>query len=179
MGRRNVTDNQDLRSFFLPAFVFALPLIEIAGFVLVGRQIGALATVGLVLASSIAGILLLRHQGFGVMTKVRAEMAAGRDPSGQLAHGVMILLAALLLMVPGFLTDIIGLLLFLPPVRDLAWRLVKDRIMVVTSFPGGFGGGFGGPRSDKPRDGRTIDLDAEDFSRRPDPDSPWRRISDE
>ena len=179
MRCRDVTDNQLLRSFFLPAFIFALPLIEIAGFVLVGRQIGTLATVGLVLASSVAGILLLRHQGFGVMSRARAEVAAGRDPSRQLAHGVMILLAALLLIIPGFLTDIIGLLLFLPPVRDLAWRLVKDRIMVVTSFPNGFGGGFGGSRPGGPRDGRTIDLDAEDFSRRPDPDSPWRRIGDE
>jgi UPF0716 protein FxsA len=161
-----------LRSFLLPAFVFALPLMEIAGFVVVGRQIGALATVGLVLLSAFAGILLLRHQGFGVMSRARAEMAAGRDPSRQLAHGVMILLAAFLLIVPGFLTDIIGLLLFIPPVRDLAWRLLKSRVMVVTSFRGGFG-------PSRPR-GRTIDLDEEDFSRDgPNPDSPWRRLRDE
>jgi UPF0716 protein FxsA len=167
-----------LRSFFLPAFVFALPLLEIAGFVLVGRQIGALATVGLVLLSGVVGMALLRHQGFGVMSRARAEMAAGRDPSAQLAHGVMILLAAFLLVVPGFLTDIIGLLLFIPPVRDLAWKLLKSRFMVVTSFRGGFGGGSA-------RRGRTIDLDADDFSRgRPNPDSPnsnspWRRLGDE
>ena len=160
-----------MRSFFLPAFFFALPLLEIAGFVVVGQQIGVLATIGLVLATSFAGILLLRSQGFGVMAKVQAEMAAGRDPSGQLAHGVMILVAAFLLLLPGFLTDIVGLLLFIPPVRDLAWRLLKDRIMVVTSFRGGFGGG-------RAR-GRTIDLDEDDFSRRPDPDSPWRRLGDE
>jgi UPF0716 protein FxsA len=161
-----------LRSFLLPAFVFALPLIEIAGFVVVGRQIGALATVGLVLVSAMAGMLLLRHQGFGVMSRARAEMAAGRDPSRQLAHGVMILLAAFLLIVPGFVTDIVGLLLFIPPVRDLAWRLLKDRIVVATSFPGGFG-------ASRSRE-RTIDLDAEDFSRNsPNPDSPWRRLKDE
>lgn len=162
----------DLRSFLLPALVFALPLAEIAGFVLVGRQIGALATVGLVLLSGVVGMALLRHQGFGVMSRVRAELAAGRDPSAQLAHGVMILLAAFLLIVPGFLTDIAGLLLFIPPVRDLAWNLLKGRFMVVTSFRGGFGGSA--------KRGRTIDLDAEDFSRdRPNPDSPWRRLGDE
>jgi UPF0716 protein FxsA len=160
-----------LRSFLLPAFVFALPLMEIAGFVLVGRHIGALATVGLVLLSGIVGMALLRYQGFGVMRRARAEMAAGRDPSAQLAHGVMILAAAFLLIVPGFLSDIVGLLLFVPPVRDLAWRLLKHRFLVVTSFRGGFG-------ASRER-GPTIDLDAEDFSRRPSPDSPWRRLKDE
>ncbi len=88
-------------------------------------QIGALATVGLVLASTIAGAVLLRHQGFGVMRRVRTEMDAGRDPSRQLAHGAMIVLAAILLIIPGFITDIFAILLLLPPVRDLAWRMLK------------------------------------------------------
>ncbi len=136
---------------------------------MVGRQIGALATVGLVLVSAMAGLMLLRHQGLGVMGRARTEIEAGRDPSRQIAHGVMILLAAFLLIVPGFLTDIAGLLLFIPPVRDLAWNLVKRRITVVSSF------GFGASR----REGRTIDLDAEDFSRHPNPESPWRRLRDD
>lgn len=158
-----------MRSFLLPVLIFALPLLEIAGFVVVGRQIGALATVGLVLVSAMAGLMLLRHQGLGVMGRARTEIEAGRDPSRQIAHGVMILLAAFLLIVPGFLTDIAGLLLFIPPVRDLAWNLVKRRITVVSSF------GFGASR----REGRTIDLDAEDFSRHPNPESPWRRLRDD
>lgn len=158
-----------MRSFVLPVFIFALPLLEIAGFVVVGRQIGALATVGLVLVSAMAGLMLLRHQGLGVMGRARAEIEVGRDPSRQITHGVMILLAAFLLIVPGFLTDIAGLLLFIPPVRDLAWNLVKRRITVVSSF------GFGASR----REGRTIDLDAEDFSRHPNPESPWRRLRDD
>ncbi|MER8374361.1 membrane protein FxsA [Mesorhizobium sp. M1338] len=166
-----------MRISFLPLFVLALPLLEIAGFVVVGRQVGALATVGLVLASGIAGALLLRHQGFGVMTRIRAEMDAGRDPSGQLAHGAMIVLAAILLIIPGFITDIIGLLLFLPPVRDLAWRALKGRVVLATNFSTG---GFRGRRRDK-----TIDLDdgdysrEDDFKRGPDHNSPWRRLKDD
>ncbi|TIQ24398.1 MAG: hypothetical protein E5X61_24280, partial [Mesorhizobium sp.] len=100
---------------------------------------------------------LLRYQGFGVMTRVRAEMGAGRDPSRQLAHGAMIVLAAILLIIPGFITDIFGILLFLPPVRDLAWRLLKGRIVLATSF------GTGGFRA-RQRD-KTIDLDDSDYSR--------------
>jgi UPF0716 protein FxsA len=156
-----------VRISFLPLLLLALPLLEIAGFVVVGRQIGALAVIGLVLVSAVAGSLLLRHQGLGVMARARAEIEAGRDPSRQLAHGAMIVLAAILLIVPGFLTDIVGLLMFLPPVRDLAWKFLKSRITVVSGF---------GTR--RPR-GRTIDLDAEEFSRRPNPDSPWRRLNDE
>jgi UPF0716 protein FxsA len=166
-----------LRIPFLPLFLLALPLLEIAGFVVVGRQVGALATVGLVLASGIAGALLLRHQGFSVMTRIRTEMDAGRDPSRQLAHGAMIVLAAILLIIPGFITDIIGLLLFLPPIRDLAWRALKGRVVLATNFSTG---GFRGRQRDK-----TIDLDdgdysrSDDYARGPDHNSPWRRLKDE
>ena len=171
------TIGQDLRISFLPLFLLALPLLEIAGFVIVGREVGALATVGLVLASGIAGVLLLRHQGFGVMARVRAEMAGGGDPSRQLAHGAMIVVAAILLIIPGFITDIVGLLLVLPPVRDLAWRRLKCRIVVATDFTAG---GFRGRSRDK-----VIDLDdgdysrEDDFKRGPDHNSPWRRLKDD
>ncbi|MGB3834675.1 MAG: FxsA family protein [Mesorhizobium sp.] len=164
-----------MRFSILPLLLFALPLAEIAGFVVVGRQIGALATVGLVLAASIGGALLLRHQGFGVMQKVRREIDAGRDPSRQLAHGAMMVIAALLLIVPGFITDIAAFFLLLPPVRDLAWRLVKSRVTVMTDFGSG---GF----SRRER-ATTIDLDDADYARqdqpgRSNPESPWRRLGD-
>jgi UPF0716 protein FxsA len=177
VGQKTEMIGRDLRISLLPLFLLALPLLEIAGFVVVGRQVGALATVGLVLASSVAGAMLLRHQGFGVMARVRAEMDAGRDPSRQLAHGAMIVLAAILLIIPGFITDILGILLFLPPVRDLAWRKLKGRIVLATDFSAG---GF----RTRPRD-KVIDLDdgdysrGDDFTRGPDHNSPWRRLKDE
>ena len=164
-----------MRISFIPLFLLLLPLLEIAGFVVVGREIGALATVGLVILSSVAGSLLLRHQGFGVMARVRTEMDAGRDPSRQLAHGAMIVLAAILLIIPGFITDIFAILLLLPPVRDFAWRLLKSRIVMATSFSSGF--------SARRRD-NVIDLDDSDYSRddypnRPDDSSPWRRLKND
>ncbi|MBZ9820984.1 FxsA family protein [Mesorhizobium sp. CA4] len=164
-----------MRISFIPLFLLLLPLLEIGGFVVVGREIGALATVGLVILSSVAGSLLLRHQGFGVMARVRTEMDAGRDPSRQLAHGAMIVLAAILLIIPGFITDIFAILLLLPPVRDFAWRLLKNRIVMATSF----GLGFSARRRDN-----VIDLDDSDYSRddypnRPDHNSPWRRLKND
>ncbi|WP_296739592.1 FxsA family protein [Mesorhizobium sp.] len=165
-----------MRISLFPLFLLLLPLLEIAGFVIVGREVGALATVGLVILSSIAGSLLLRHQGFGVMARVRAEMDAGRDPSRQLAHGAMIVLASILLIIPGFITDIFAILLLLPPVRDLAWRLLKSRIVVATSFTGG---GFRGRGRDKVIDLDNADYSRDDYPNRPDHNSPWRRLKND
>ncbi|MEP9374547.1 FxsA family protein [Mesorhizobium sp. KR1-2] len=162
-----------MRVSFIPLFLLLLPLIEIAGFVIVGRQIGVFPTLALTVATSIAGGMLLRHQGFGVMARIRNEVAAGHDPSRELAHGVMILLAGLLLVIPGFFTDIIGILLFLPPVRDLGWNFLRRRVDFTVDYSSM--GGFGRQRGR----GKTIDLDEADYSKEPNPHSPWRRIGDE
>jgi UPF0716 protein FxsA len=141
--------------------------------VVVGRQIGVLPTLGLIIASGIAGTMLLRFQGFGVMTRIRGEIEAGRDPSRNLAHGVMILLAGILLLIPGFVSDIIGLLLFVPPIRDLAWRFLSRRINFSADFAT-----MGGFSRQRPSRDKTIDLDEDDYSRSRDPSSPWRQIDD-
>ena len=161
----------------IPLFILALPFIEIAGFVIVGSQIGVLATLALVIAAGVLGAVLLRVQGFGVMARVRKELDAGQDPSRELANGAMILVAGILLLIPGFFTDIIGLLLFLPPVRALAWRFLKRRVVISAA---GFGG-FSRPGARSGTRGKTIDLDADEYSDSgpdsgPRPDSPWRRI---
>ena len=153
-------------------FLLVLPLLEIAGFVLVGRHIGVLATLGLIVATGIAGAMLLRYRGFGVMARIRRDIEAGRDPGRELAHGIMILVAGILLLIPGFLTDIIGILLFVPAIRDLGWRFLKSRVNFATSFSG-MGGGFARGR------GRTIDLNSNDYSKSGPSETPWRRIDEE
>jgi UPF0716 protein FxsA len=155
---------------FVPIFLLALPLLEIAGFVIVGRQIGVLATLGLVILSVIAGALLLRIQGAGVVGRIRRELDLGGSPGRDVAHGAMIAVAAILLMIPGFITDIVGLLLFVPAIRDVVWRHLKKNIVVVGSFSGRARPSAGGP---------TIDLDAADYSREPGRPSPWRRIEED
>lgn len=144
---------------FVPLLLLVLPLAEIAVFVMVGSHIGVLSTIGLVVATTILGAVLLRIQGFGILTRIRETMDAGGSPGRELVHGLMVMLAGLLLLVPGFITDAVGLLLFIPPVRDLGWRLVRSRITVVGATAGpGFHRRPGGR-------GHTIDLDTEDYAR--------------
>jgi UPF0716 protein FxsA len=151
----------------VPLFVLALPFLEIAGFIVVGSKIGVLATLGLIILSIFVGVFLLRLQGLGLIQKIREETAAGRTPKRELVHGVMLVFAAFLLIIPGFITDIIGLLLFIPAVRDFGWRCISDRVVVVDS----------GQRRHRPDTSRikdrVIELDPEDYSSKPDPDSPW------
>lgn len=153
----------------VPFLLLALPALEITVFIIVGSQIGVLPTLMIVIATAIAGAILLRVQGFGVLRQIRQTLDEGRMPGRELVHGVMILAAGILLLTPGLVTDTLGFLLFIPPVRDFVWRLIRGRIVIIG---GAQGAANAGPQ--RPPDRRTIDLDAEDYSTRPDDNSPWR-----
>ena len=155
----------------VPLLLLAIPLLEIAAFIIIGGQIGVLATLAMVFVTAVIGSILLRVQGFGLINRIRSETEQGRVPGRELVHGVMILIAGVLLLTPGFVTDTLGFLLFVPAIRDIGWHIVKDRVVVSTGFGGGLGGGFGNPSGPG---GKTIDLDDDDFTSSGDPDSPWR-----
>ncbi|WP_306117201.1 MULTISPECIES: FxsA family protein [unclassified Roseitalea] len=152
----------------IPFALLVIPLMEIAVFVVVGGQIGVLATLALVVVTAIGGSILLRIQGFGLVNRIQADMNAGRVPARELVHGVMILVAGVLLLTPGFVTDAAGFALFVPFIRDTVWGFARSRIRVVTPHD------TGTPRgSDRGDGGPTIDLSEDDYARDPDPDSPW------
>ncbi|WP_426231430.1 FxsA family protein [Pararhizobium sp. DWP3-4] len=159
-----------MRSLIIPILFLLMPIAEIAAFIVVGREVGVGMTLLLVVASAVAGAVLLRVQGFGVLRKIQQASQTGTDPGRQLVHGVMIVIAGLLLIIPGFISDIIGLLLFIPAVRDLGWSFVKNRLTIVTTGMGAGGRGFSRgqePDRDAGRraDPRVIDLDDDEFSR--------------
>lgn len=154
-----------------PFVLLGLPVAEIAVFIVVGRHIGVLPTLGMVLLTAVLGSILLRVQGFGLLARMRQEVENRRVPGRELVHGLMILLAGVLLITPGFITDALGFLLFIPPVRDLAWRLLKDRIVVMTPFGGRT---QPGAAREPPASGRpVVDLETGEFRRDPDSSSPW------
>lgn len=152
------------------AILLLLPLAEIAAFVIVGKYVGVLATVGLTVLSGVVGLALLRVQGAGVLRRLQTESQGGKDPAREIVHGAMIVIAAFLLIIPGFLTDIVGILLFLPFVRDFAWSLVKPHVRVMRESRFSHQSSTNGappPRS------TVIDLNERDYRHDPNRPSPW------
>lgn len=111
----------------LIAFI-GIPILEIAIFIEVGSRIGVFPTIALTIATAVAGTLLLRMQGMATMSRARAQMDRGEMPREELFDGLCLLLAGMCLLTPGFFTDALGLLLFVPAVRHLLRRMIAARI---------------------------------------------------
>lgn len=135
--------------------LLALPLIEIAVLILVGSSIGVFPTIGLIILTGVLGTILLRIQGFSVLSRIRTEMERGEVPDKSLADAAMIALAGLFLILPGFVSDVIGLALFLPPVRAMIRSMIGKRVTIVRTA--------GGPGRRQSPD--VVDLDPDEFRR--------------
>jgi UPF0716 protein FxsA len=107
------------------ALLIVLFIAELYVMVLVAGQIGVLNTVGLLILIAVFGIWLVKREGLAVLRRLRSTVDAGQVPAREVVDGFLILLAGLLLIPPGFITDAAGLLLLLPPVRALirVWLL--------------------------------------------------------
>ena len=107
------------------AVLFILyPLAELAAIIFVAKAVGVLITLLLLLVFSLAGAWLAKREGLAAWRRFQFATAEGRVPTREVADGAMVLLAGALLLVPGFLTDVLGLLLLIPATRSLARRLV-------------------------------------------------------
>ena len=167
----------------IPFLLFAVPVAEIAVFILVGGQIGVLWTLALILLTAILGSILLRVQGFQVINRLRAETDAGRIPSKELGHGAMILVAGVLLLTPGFVTDTLGFLLFVPSFRSGIWRFLASRVTVVQtgSHHKTASYEFREPGS-RHHNANVVDLDPDEFKckeNKDDKNSPWQNLPDD
>lgn len=112
--------------FFLGTVLFLAA--EVAAFVAVGEHIGFGWAVLLLLGVSALGPMIIRRVGIGVLTRTRSRLAGGELPTSELLDGVVVLLGGVLICVPGFVTDAIGLLLMLGPVRRLFIRAGGRRL---------------------------------------------------
>ena len=119
----------------LIALFIGLPIVELTLFIEVGANIGAGAVILLTILTAVVGVWLARLQGFIVMHQMRQAMAEGREPVAELAHGFFLLIAGIFLFIPGFLTDALGTLLLIPPIRSLLARRGLQGIFFGVSRP--------------------------------------------
>ena len=115
----------------LIAIFVVVPLAELYVIFKVGDAIGILPTLALLVADSILGSLLLKSQGRAVWRRFNESMSAGRIPHREVLDGVLIIFGGAFLITPGFLTDVVGLLLLLPPTRSIFRGVLARRSLMV------------------------------------------------
>lgn len=113
--------------------VVVVPIVELYTFVQVANAIGFFNALGLLVVVSILGGWLAKHQGRRAWARFNEQIAARRTPSKEVVDGVLILVAGVLLFLPGFVTGAFGLLLLLPPVRALVRALIVPRITATST----------------------------------------------
>jgi UPF0716 protein FxsA len=122
----------------LIAFI-VIPLAELYVIIQVGQEIGAGWTIALLLADSVLGSMLWRSQGRAVWRRFNAALAERRPPTREVVDGALVILGGALLITPGFLTDIAGVFLLLPPTRAIARGLLLRNLgsrLLMSFVPG-------------------------------------------
>lgn len=144
-GAEPRTRRRRVPGWLLALLFFGVPLLEIVLLIQVGQVIGAWWTVLLLLASAVIGAWLIKHEGRRAMRALSEALASGRMPARELADGMLILIGGTLMLAPGFLTDVLGILMILPLTRPLARRALTRAVaarLVRSPYAGG-GNGHG------------------------------------
>ena len=115
-----------MRIFFVLFLLF--PLAELFVLIKVGSSIGALATIMLLVLSGIAGVLLLRLAGFATAWRARERLARGELPEREMLQGLMMAIGGGLLFLPGFIRDVLALIVLFPPTRNFLFRQINRRM---------------------------------------------------
>ena len=158
--------------FLLVLIFIVVPIAELALLIQVGQAIGVWWTIALLIADSILGSLLMRSQGRAVWRRFNVALQAGRPPAREVLDGVLVIFGGALLLTPGFISDILGLLLLLPPTRAVVRRILVHRFAdrMIASATRGATVGFG-PRPERagarPGDveGTAVDVDTDGLPR--------------
>lgn len=123
-------------------FIF-VPIIEIGLFIQVGGFLGLWPTIALVLVTAFVGASLVRSQGLQTLMNVQNRLQQGELPAQQIFEGVMLAVAGVLLLTPGFMTDALGMLILLPAPRAAMAKYLMSKMVVKSVGGGGFHSGFG------------------------------------
>ena len=107
--------------------IISIPLIEIYLFIKIGSQIGAFNTISLILITAFIGIFYARYEGFNTFKSGMSQLIKNELPIYEIVSGAALTFAALLLILPGFATDLIGLLIIFPPTRKLFLKKISAK----------------------------------------------------
>ena len=107
--------------------IISIPLIEIYLFIKIGSQIGAFNTVSLILITAFIGVIYARYEGFNTLKSGMSQIIKNEIPIYEIISGAALAFAALLLILPGFATDTLGLLIIFPPTRKLLLKIVSTK----------------------------------------------------
>lgn len=123
---------------FWPLVILLLsaPLVELYVLIKVGGVVGAGWAVALVISTAVIGLALVRIQGFSVLSRISQTVARGEIPALPMLEGVSLFVAGAFLLLPGFLTDMLGFMLLVPPIRRGLIRFSIAYFVVIHPFPG-------------------------------------------
>jgi UPF0716 protein FxsA len=144
--------------FFLIVLFIVVPIAELYVIVQVGEAIGLWPTLALLLADALLGSFLLKHQGRGAWRRFNEALAQRRFPGKEVVDGLLIAVGGTLLLAPGFITDIFGLILLVPPTRAIVRGLMR-RFTIGRFVAVGMSGG-GPVRGAGAKPNRDYDFDA-------------------
>ncbi|WP_102829874.1 FxsA family protein [Bartonella bovis] len=154
---------------FFVVIVLSVLFVEIAGFIFVGNEIGILATLSLTLLTMIMGSILLRIQGISLFKNIQRKLIQGNMPEDYIADNVLIIIGAILLIFPGFISDILGISLLIKPIRTFTRFLflsLHNKINAKTCA------------NTQNASEKIIELNAEDYQSYNIKESPWYKNDD-
>ena len=147
--------------FLLVLLFIAVPIAELAVIIQVGEAVGIWWTIAILIADSVLGSVLMRSQGRAAWRRFTEALQAGRAPAREVADGVLVIFGGALLLTPGFITDVFGLLFLLPPTRAVIRRVFLRQAMrrVTVTMATGPRMPRSGGRHDDDLEGTAVDVD--------------------
>ena len=116
-------------SYFIIAFMIILPVAEIWILIKLGGYFGAFGTLALIIGTAGLGILIAKHQGLGILYNLQSKLSQGKKALHEVVEGVVLLIGAFFFLVPGAITDLIGICLIVPQLRRFIIGIMVNKII--------------------------------------------------
>ena len=116
-------------SYFIIAFMIILPVAEIWILIKLGGYFGAFGTLALIIGTAGLGILIAKHQGLGILNNLQSKLSQGKKALHEVVEGVVLLIGAFFFLVPGAITDLIGICLIVPQLRRFIIGIMVNKII--------------------------------------------------